>query len=403
MIKKFFYPPFLGVVFLLPFFPSEGLAQDIAQAGKTSKGKPFILSADVRGSYDDNVNTSSDGNEDAAWALRVTPSIQFLYPMDNTSIEAGYAFGYNQFFGREGDEDVDFTHDFNFLINHRVNNRLVLSLRNRFSFDQEDALSDGAGFQRRLGGDRVRNNAALTITYDITERFSTLTNYSNEFVHYFDDPSAFNNNYLSHEVSQQIRFQALQGTTPFLNYEYETFDYDEIARDRDSHRALAGVDHFLLPEWLVSARVGAEFTLFDNSAFSDNLGPFASVRTIWNYDQRSNMNAGYSFGTNVTDNGSFASSQAHTFNVEWRHYWTPKFNLGLSVQYQLESFDTSQGFANATQDVTEQTITPRIRAAYDFTDYLAASVTYSYTEVLSDLSAREYERNLISFGITGRY
>jgi hypothetical protein len=231
----------------------------------------------------------------------------------------------------------------------------------------------------------------------------TVTSYDNVFLHYFNDPVAFTNNYIKHEVGQQVRFTATRTTTPFANYVYETYDYDEIARDWDSHFALVGVDHFILEEWLVSAQTGAEVTFYDNPIFDDSISPYASLRTIWNYDERSNITGSYSYGTTTTDNGNFASSLAHTFNLTWEHYITEKFSAGLSSQYQLASFETSRGFATATQDATEHTVSAGVNARYKFTDYLSADVGYRYTEVMSDFANREYDRNNVYFGISGSY
>lgn len=384
-------------------FVVSSQAQDVIRAGQTSADKPFVVNMSVRGEYDDNVNTAPTGQEDDAWILNLRPSVTFKYPMENILFEAGYTFGFEQYFGRQGNDDVDFSHTFQGLINYRASERLMLNLFNRFSLDQEDALRDGGGVQRRIGGDRIRNVGGITGSYDWTERFSTVTAYENVFLNYFDRPASDVNNYISHEVSQQFRYSALRTTTPFFNYVYRTFDYDKIARDRDEHLVLVGVDHYLLEEWLLSAKVGSEFTFFDNSIFSDTVGPYASLRTVWNYAKKSNINGGYTFGTSVTDNANFAASEAHTFDAEMEHFFTEKFSVGVSGQYQLASFDTAQGFATATRDITEHSLSAGINARYAITDYLSADVGYRYSEVISDTNAREYDRNRVYFGFSGSY
>lgn len=377
-------------------------AQNVSRAGQTDAEKPFIVNMSVRGEYDDNVNTSAT-REDAAWILNLRPSVSFRYPLENTQIQGGYTFGFKQFFGREGDDEEDFSHSFNAVINHRFTSRFAVEVRENFSFAQEDSLSDGAGFQRRSGGDRIRNTGSILATYDWTERFTTTTEYQNTLVNYFDQPASGVNNYLGHRVSQQLRFQALRTTTPFLSYVFETIDYNTIDRDRDEHLAIVGVDHYILDEWLVSAQVGAEFVQYDNSLFNDSVGPYASLRTIWNYLPRSNVSAGYSFGTNVTDNANFASQESHTFDLEINHYFTQKLSAGISTQYQLSQFDTSQGFSTATSNVDEHTISVGVNARYEFANYLSADIGYRYSEVISDTAVREYNRNQVFFGISGAY
>ncbi len=392
----------LGICLLLPQMLSEGNAQNLERAGQTSAEKPFIINMSVRGEYDSNVNTAVDGQKDGAFIINLQPSVTFTKNLDNTQIEGGYTFGFKQYFGRQGNDEEDFSHTFQGRINHRFNERFTVGVSERFSFAQEDSLSQG-GIQRRVGGDRIRNNFGLTGNYDWTERFSTLTQYNNEYLHYLNRPASTVNNYLSHEVSQQFRFLATAKTTPFANYVYKTTDYENIARDRDEHRALVGVDHQLLENWVVSAQAGAEFTFFDNSRFNDTIGPYANVGTVWNYDDKSNVNASYTYGTSNTDNGNFSSSLSHSFNGGITHFFTEKFSMGALGRYQLAEFDTSQGFAAATSDVTEHTLSVGVNARYEITNYLSADVGYTYTEVISDANNREYDRNQVYIGISGSY
>lgn len=381
---------------------SVSSAQNNERAGQTSAEKPFIINMSVRGEFDDNVNTAVDGQEDAAFFINIRPSIKYTKNLDNTQLELGYTFGFKQYFEREGDDEEDFSHLFQASINHRFNERFSVSASNRFSFDQEDSLSQG-GIVRRVGGDRIRNNFNLSGAYDWTERFNTLTSYNNELLHYFDRPASTVNNYMSHRVSQQFRFNASSKTTPFANYVFETTDYENIARDRDEHLALVGVDHFLLENWLVSGQVGAEFTLYDSSQFDDSIGPYGSLSTTWNYLDSSNVSGSYTYGTTNTDNGNFASSLAHTMSATLTHYFTEKFSVGLRGSYQLADFETSQAFAGTTRDVTEHTITAGINARYEFTNYLSADAGYTYSEVISDTNSREYDRNRVYIGISGSY
>jgi len=377
-------------------------AQNFERAGKISAEKPFVINMTVRGEYDDNVNTAADGQKDGAFILNLRPSITFSKDLENTQLEGSYTFGYKQFFGREGNDDQDFSHTFRGSVNHRFNERFSIQITDRFSFDQEDPISDG-GINRRLGGDRIRNNFSVIGSYDWTERFSTLTRYDNEYLDYFDRPASSLYNYLSHEVSQQLRFQAMRTTTPFANYVFKTTDYETIARDRDEHRALVGVDHYLLEDWLISAQTGAEFVLYDNSQFSDSIGPYASVSTQWNYLDKSNILASYTYGTTNTDNAAFSSTESHRLLGTITHYFTDKFSVGALGRYELADFETSQAFAGITRDVTEHTISVGVNARYKFTDYFSADAGYTYVDLISDTAVREYDRNRVYFGISGAY
>ncbi|NJL19540.1 MAG: hypothetical protein HC901_04715, partial [Bdellovibrionaceae bacterium] len=130
------------------------------RAGETGSGKPYMISATVREEYDSNVGTTST-NEDGSWVTSVAPKITFDYPLENTVFSAGYRFD-ARFYHQRGDaeEDEEFGHDFYLNVDHDFTDRLSVSLRENFNFDQESEL-ESAGTTRRLGGNRIRNTGGI--------------------------------------------------------------------------------------------------------------------------------------------------------------------------------------------------------------------------------------------------
>jgi hypothetical protein len=371
------------------------------RAGKEGTGKPYTVTVGLRQEYDDNINTTPN-NEQGSFKTIINPGVVFRYPLENTLFSAGYNFGATYYWDRPGD-DWDLSHLFNARINHKFSPRFEIDLREQFRFAQESELRNGVAIQRRLG-DGWANTASIQGIYQWTERFSTSTTYTNEIQRYDETQVAFTNDYIQHNVSQDFLFSVLPTTTAVLNYTYVTTDYDEIDRDFDSHRALVGADHYLLPTWLLSGRAGAEFVFYDNPVLNDAIGPYVNVATVWNYLPGSSVKAGYTFGTNLTDDPNFGSSVGHTVDFSINHAITQKFSVGARTGTTFQTFEQNNGLTAAvTQDIDEQTFFGELTARYAFTEYLSADAGYRHSFTDSDNLNREYWRNQVWIGITGKY
>lgn len=376
------------------------MAQDI-RAGQEGAGKPYTISVTLRQEYDDNINTTPN-NEIGSFKTIINPGITLSYPMQNTLVSAGYQFGSTYFWDRPGD-DWDFSHLFNARLNHKFSRRFELDIREQFRYAQEAELRNGAAIQRRLG-DGYTNIASIQGTTRWAERFSTSTTYRNEITRYNDKTVAFINDLIQHEVAQDFLFTVLPTTTAVFNYTFTTTDYDDIDRDFDSHRVLVGADHYLLSTWLLSGRAGVEFTQYDNSALKDGVGPYVNIATVWNYLPGSSARFGYTYGTNLTDDPSFGSSEGHTFDFTLTHAITAKFNAGTRLGTTIQTFDQKRTLNAAfTQNVDEQSFYGEVFASYAITEYLSTDAGYRHSFVDTDNVGREYWRNQVWIGLTGKY
>lgn len=374
-------------------------AQD-QRAGQLGTGKPYVITMTLRQEYDDNINTAPQ-NEEGSFKTIINPGVRFDYPMNNTLFSAGYQFGATYFWDRPGD-DWDLSHLFTLRLNHKFSPRVSVDIREQFRFAQESELRNGAVLQRRLG-DGWTNTASIQGNVQWVERFSTATTYRNEISRYDDPIVAFGNDLVQHDVSQDFLFAVLPTTTAVANYTFTTTDYSDIDRDFDTHRLVVGADHYLLPTWLLSGRVGAEFLENDNPILNDGVGPYANIATSWNYLPGSSVRLGYTFGTNLTDNLAFGSSEGHTVDLTWTHAITPKFSATSGLRAGFQTFEQENALFATTQDFDETTVSASISAAYQFTDYLSAEVGYRHSFVDSDIALREYWRNQVWIGLTGKY
>src|ERR1017187_2924948 len=79
---------------------ASGLQAAMDSGLTPESGKPFTVSATLRGFYDDNINTASKDVPIAhrdSFGFEVSPSIQFSFPMEQTSITFGYVYSFKDY------------------------------------------------------------------------------------------------------------------------------------------------------------------------------------------------------------------------------------------------------------------------------------------------------------------
>lgn len=378
----------------------SSVSAQVIQAGQTGTGKPYQISVSLREEYDDNINTAAT-NEEGSFKTIISPEIVFKYPMGNTLFSFSYVFDATYFNDREGDP-WDLGHHFTGRVNHKFTDRFEIDFRDRFNYSVEPGLGDGAVVNRRLG-DGYTNDLNLDATYAWTERFSTVTGYNNTLTFYDDPIISATNEYVKHGVSQDFRLSVLPTTTAVGSYAYNTFDYKTSPRDYETHILTVGADHYLLREWLLTGRVGAQYLINSNPAQDDNIGPYANLKTVWNFLPQSSLTAGYSYSTEVTDAAAFGNQQAHTFDLGISHGWTQRFTTSLGLQYRNSTFEQNQSLVPVANDFFEDTLSAQVKASYAWTNWFSTEIGYIHTTVTSDVFGREYYRNQVFIGVRGTY
>jgi hypothetical protein len=386
----------------------ELFAQSEFRAGQKTEDKPYIISVRIRQEHDDNT-TTRETNQDGAWVTRITPGLDYTYAGDQTIFDFRYRTSFS-FFNERSQDQTDQRHQFTLSMDHKFSERYSLTITDNFSYTEEDDIRE-SGFARRLGSDRILNRGRVDFNAIWSERFSTKSSYENTIAHYFEDPARTTQNYMRHEISQDFYYSLLATTNLIFNYTFENVDYDNTAvgfpsRDLDSHLALVGASHYLLPEWLVSGRAGAQIIDRKDPGANDAVSPYATLSTRWNFLDRSYAEAAYTFGETRTDNAVFTSTSSHTASGEIIHYFGDRFSMGLLGQIQHALFDqdaTNTTLTGVTGSFEEWTLTGEINASYDFTNYLSAEVGYRHSTIDSEFVGRDYWRNQFYLGITGRY
>lgn len=161
---------------------------------------------------------------------------------------------------------------------------------------------------------------------------------------------------------------------------------------------------------------------FQGNSFRDGKNWLAGATQYFLFaDNTGNLRLGYAFDTDRTGGGSPAFAVIGTqTNADWA-YSGHRFTVGvglpavltykidLDFNYYKQTYANPTSFADGDFDAT--TTFKRRDHIYaftatigrDFTEWLSASIQYAYTRDQSTISSFDYNRNVTSFMITGRF
>jgi hypothetical protein len=425
---------------------ASGLQAAMLSGLTPESGKPFTVSATLRGFYDDNINTASKDVPIAhrdSFGFEVSPSIQFSFPMEQTSITFGYVYSFKDYENKPvGNADsYDQTHEFNAGLTHAFSERYQVSVRDSFVIGQEpDFLRAGNTFTtfQRISGDNMRNYGSITLSAQLTPEFSIELGYANSLYSYANntpsgtlgapDYQASNTGMLDeveHVVHLDGRYQFAPQTTGILGYQFRETDYtggqvigsyfpavgprvDVMSDERNarSHYVYAGVDQNFRPDLTGSLRAGARFTsYYNNPAGQDDTNPYAMASLRYSYLPESSLEAGFSydyspssyFTANNNTGNLTVSAQSATVYASLHHRITPKLFGSLLAQFQNSTYS-----GGTIDGKTDKYYLVGLNLQYRFTPNFSTEIGYNYDNVNSQVQ-NTYDRNRVYVGVTGSY
>ena len=151
-------------------------------------GRPWSVSATVRGFYGDNVVTSVDGAEQDSYGLEVRPSAHLNLPLEQTFISLGYTYAFRWFEDREP-HDTDQAHEFTGKLRHQFSPRHDLGIDDTFVLTSEPSVVDSGGIitaptRLRTKADVMHNRGAIEDNIGLTQKFGLSFGYVNNWYDY---------------------------------------------------------------------------------------------------------------------------------------------------------------------------------------------------------------------------
>lgn len=422
----------------------------------TESGKPWSVSATLRGFYDDNPsgipnNRPTPGYKRSNTGFEVSPSFQVSLPMDQTSLSFGYVYSLKYYEHKLWNEDdnYDQTHDFNFGLTHAFSERYQLSIRDSFVIGQEpDILRYGNSFPtfRRVSGDNLRNYGEINLLTQLTPKFGVEVGYANTFYSYNDDDPIYDGfgtnpqnlvwpsysgllDQLDHRAHIEGRYQIMPQTIGVLGYQFRQTDYigDQVIgydvsrnaaikskmRNARSHYAYAGLTHNFRPDLTGAFQVGARYTeYYNNPAGQDDWSPYATASLQYTYLPESYLRFGATYDYSSTYTWSPVEADDITLNgqtfdvfVAVQHRITPKLYGNVNAEFVNVTY-----YGGTYDNRDSQYYLVGLNLQYRFTPNFSAEIGYNYdlsdNEYSGDMfgtTKYHYDRNRVYVGVTASY
>jgi hypothetical protein len=401
----------------------------------------------LRGFYDENYSTAP--NKTGSYGLEFSPEVSVSIPLQQTEIGLRYTYGLYYYQQRDelGVNAFDQSHQVDLWLDHAFNERWHGRVSDTLAVGQEPELlnTSGAGnasaLPFRVNGDNIANTAIFTLDTDWTREFSTELNYQNNFYDYQQSGATTNDianptpsepgaslagllNRVDQLVSLDFQWNIAQQTKAFIGYQFEQVNYvgDEpvalspfvpggvyYSKDRDnrSHYVYVGIQHNLLANLSVSAKVGGTYTEYYNDPLSSpSTSPYAEVSATYTYLPGSYAQIGFSHQRNATDvinpsttDGRITQDQESSLlYASINQHITQKFLATLIGSWQYSTFNEG-----AFNDQSDKTYSFGLNLNYAFTKHFSAEAGYNYDNLQSSIAGRGYSRNRVYLGVAAAF
>ncbi len=371
---------------------AQGLLS-LGQRDEFEKKLPFSVTVGVGAGWDSNVNLSPTDEQDSAF-VKLTAIAEYSTGDRRTS----YSFGltYNPFYyidAPEGMDDFQQSASVNFSVRHRVNPRLTISDSLYFAYEYEPNYQIGTSVARRTQP-YIYGYNNLNVAYAWTKRFSTVSGYTISGIDYDSDSEA-GENYISHLFSQDFRYAFTKTTTGVLTYRFGSTEYDNNFGDYTSQYFLGGVDQQFSRRTVGSFRAGAEVRDRDNGGSATN--PYAEASFSHSIAKQTYVRWYGRYGFEDADIGNSQERKSFRTGVSVQQRFTNRLAGNLGANYIFDQFE------GGGQDFDDNIV--EVSVGLDFNVYrnLVLNTSYSFTTTSSDVASREYDRNILSLGLTAKF
>lgn len=360
---------------------------------------PFHVTVSVREGYDDNVYTTNT-NRVGSFFTSGTVQVDYRFGSPRTQFDvqgiAGASYYYNRPFGQGYDINTALTLG----LEHHATPRLVLSANAYITYQTEPDLNTGFGANRRVGN-YFYTADKFTLGYQWAPRFSTATSYTFGGINYDDSAiSAFEDRF-EHTFGNEFRFLVLPTTTLVGEYRYQIVDFDTAPRDSTTHFLLAGVDHTFNPRFNISVRAGAQFRDIDN--FGARTSPYAEATLRYAVDKRTSIAWSNRYGLEEPDFLNASSRTTYRTGLSVSYAVAPRITATGAFFYQHDENDGVVAPTFIIPGFSEDSLDIGLGLRYDINRVFAVLAGYSHSEIISEVSFREYYRNRVYLGLSATF
>jgi hypothetical protein len=360
-------------------------------------GLPFTTSIGVDVGYDSNPSSSSSDAEGSAYT-RAGLDLAYGTGSRTTPIRIGVSgSGIYYHDGIEGqDEDLFYDARITLNVKHNVNRRLIIGNNSYVSYEIEPDLAVGASGQRRLDQYLYGYNS-LWASYELSRRWSAISRYTVSGIRYDDQEVGQSEDRLTQTYSQELRYKATRQTTLVGEYRFTHTEYDEAARDYDSHHALVGLDHQFSRALTGHFRGGLEFREYNDG--NDYSAPYFEVALRQRVTEDTSIHWINRLGMEDSELDSYGNRYTYRSSLNVGHSLTARLSANVGLTYLHNQFEDSL----VAPDINEDTFSGSVGLSYRIGRGIDINGNYTYTVISSDDEFREFDRNRVSLGLSATF
>jgi hypothetical protein len=372
---------------------AQGLLSLRPQKDEFERRIPLTYSVSAGAGYDSNANLASDNEEDSAYA-QFGLGARYASGDRQTSYSIDASYGGQYYLDApEGQDDYQNSFRLGANIRHRVSPRLTITDSAYAAYEYEPNYSVGAGTTRRSEPYIYFMNN-LSVGYAWSRKLSTVTSYTISGIDYSDDVSE---SFLSHTLSQELRYQMSKLTVGVLEYRFALSTYDTDFGDYTSHYLLAGVDHSLTRRYYTSLRAGAELRDRDNGG--EEISPY--VEGILNYraGEHTTLSSYVRWGYDDSSIGSYTERSSVRIGANARHQLNSRLAASAGLHYIHDMYEGSDVADSYDEDV----VSLSLGVEYGLYKNISLYSGYTFTTASSGNGLRDYDRHNVNVGVRAQF
>jgi hypothetical protein len=396
-------------------------ANTVPVAGDASSTRKFYtITAALRETYDDNVNTTNT-NQQAAFETMLSPSILVDFPREDGDFSARYTFDityYGDVGGNNGGSGTNNTtttnnnnnnikngsfqydHEFVAQYAHTFSSRFNFNVAEQFRYFYEPSLFENTGTLYQ-SGNYVSNILNGTVNAQWTPLFGTTTTYSNTVIRYDDANVALTQNSIENTGSQLFNFAVLPKVNAGFGGIVDDISYESAQRGYISYTAFIGGQWQILPSMSASARGGGSYT--EPVDAKATISPYAAVSFDWSLGARSELTFSYAHEVTPTDQIGASGQTSDRFTALFRYDITSSISAHLQGTFTRSDISQSLITSAALSSYSENDYALDTGLTYHYNSYLSFETGILLSGVSSELDVRNYSRDEAYVGVRGTY
>ena len=354
--------------------------------------KPLVFGVGVNAGYDTNVNTAPTDEVDSFYTGGQL-SLDYRYVTERTVFSIGASGGATYYFDQADQfDDVLYSGRLGGSLTHAITDRLSIDDKFYVGYDFDPNFIYGASTNRR-NDEYIFAFNTFSVNYLWTDRLSTSTGITVGATKYDEDVIAATEDRFEYGANQVIRYALSEQAGLRAEYRYRYSDYDS-GISATSHIAMGGLDYQFDENTMLLAMVGAEF--YENDLRGDQTKPYAELGLSRVLTDEMTIRWANRLGFENVGVGVFQSNYSYRTNLDLTYQLTEKLSSFLGGTYIYTEYDGTPGNK-------ENLFEGRVGLNYALTPALGLGLSYSYTNLDSDIELNGYDRQRINLGLNATF